>query len=150
MLPLSRGSVTLKSADPNDKPICNPRFLSTNADRFTLRRTVRENLTLVETEPLVSEIQGEVAPADPRYPVLTSKSSDDEIDARIRAFTITVEHSMGTCALGAVLNDEIRVESVKELRVCDSSVFPEPIAAMPSYAIYALAEMYAELITGNA
>lgn len=149
MLPLSRGIITLKSANPNDGPMCNPRFLSTNTDRYILRRAVRENLTLVETEPLASEIESEVAPADPRFPILTSQSSDEDIDMRIRAFAATVAHPMGTCALGTVLDDEFRVKGLQGLRVCDASVFPEPIAAMPSCTIYALAEMCAEIVAGR-
>jgi choline dehydrogenase-like flavoprotein len=150
MLPLSRGSVTLNSADPNDNPVCDPRFLSTNTDRYILRRAVRENLRLAETEPLASEIEGEVPPADAKFSALTTKSSDEEIDARIKQFAGTICHPMGTCALGTVLDDEFRVKEAQGLRVCDASVFPEPIAAMPSCTIYALAEMCAELIAGKA
>lgn len=112
MLPLSRGTITLKSADPKDNPICNPRLLSTNTDRFILRRAVRENFALVETEPFASEIEGEVAPADPRFPALTTKSNDEEIDVRIRAFSGTVFHLMGTCALGTVLDGNFRIKGV--------------------------------------
>lgn len=146
MLPLSRGTVTLQSANPRDNPVCNPRYLSTKTDRFIFRHAIRENLRLVETEPLASEIEGEVPPADPRFPALTTTSSDEEIDARIRAFAVTIAHPMGTCALGTVLDDMFRVKGTKGLRVCDASVFPEPIAAMPSCTIYALAELCAELI----
>ncbi|CAO2652567.1 Nn.00g008500.m01.CDS01 [Neocucurbitaria sp. VM-36] len=149
MLPLSRGTVTLKSADPKDNPVCNPRFFSTATDRYIMRRAVRENLILAETEPLASEIETEVAPADPKFPVLTSQSSDEDIDARIRAYTATIAHPMGTCALGTVLDDEFKVKGVSGLRVCDASVFPEPIAAMPSCTIYALAEICAELVAGR-
>jgi choline dehydrogenase-like flavoprotein len=78
--------------------------------------------------------------------VLTAASSDEEIDARIRAFAVTIAHPMGTCALGTVLDDKFRVKGMKGLRVCDASVFPEPIAAMPSCTIYALAELCADLI----
>ncbi|EUC49459.1 GMC oxidoreductase [Bipolaris oryzae ATCC 44560] len=150
MLPLSRGSVTLNSADPNDKPVCDPRFLSTNTDRFILRRAVRENLRLVETGPLAAEVEGEVPPAGAQFPALTTKSSDEEIDARITQFAGTICHPMGTCALGTVLDDAFRVKGVEGLRVCDASVLPEPIAAMPSFTIYALAEMCADLIAGKA
>jgi choline dehydrogenase-like flavoprotein len=150
MFPLSRGTVTLKSADPNDYPVCNPRFLSTHTDRYILRRAVRENMRLASTVPFADEIDGEVAPADPKFGVLTTESSDEEIDARIRAFSAIVFHPMGTCALGTVLDSEFRVKGAEGLRVCDASVFPEPIAVMPSCTVYALAEMCADLIAGRA
>ncbi|EMD94829.1 hypothetical protein COCC4DRAFT_146974 [Bipolaris maydis ATCC 48331] len=142
--------VTLNSADPNDKPVCDPRFLATTTDRFILRRAVRENLRLVETGPLAAEVEGEVPPAGAQFSALTTKSSDEEIDERIKQFAGTICHPMGTCALGTVLDDAFRVRGVEGLRVCDASVLPEPIAAMPSCTIYALAEMCADLIAGKA
>lgn len=149
MLPLSRGSVTLASANPTDNPVCDPRFLSASTDRFILRRAVRETLRLVETEPLAAEVECEVAPVGPGFAALTTQSSDEEIDARIRAFTGTIAHPMGTCALGTVLDGEFRVRGAQGLRVCDASVFPEPIGAMPCCTVYALAEMCAELVAGK-
>jgi choline dehydrogenase-like flavoprotein len=147
MLPLSRGTVTLKSADPNDSPVCDPRFLSTATDRFVMRRAARENMRIVATSPLADEIAGEAAPLG--FPALTNEAPDEEIDARIRAFTATIAHPMGTCAFGTVLDGEFRVKGVEGLRVCDASVFPEPVAMMPSCLIYALAELCAELVAGR-
>jgi len=146
MLPISRGSVTLESADPTANPVCNPRFLSTATDRFILRRAVRENIALASTPPFADVLDGEVPPLG--FEVLTPASSDAAIDARIRAFTGTVSHPMGTCAIGTVLDGEFRVKGVQGLRVCDASVFPEPVAAMPSCMIYALGEVCAEMVAG--
>jgi choline dehydrogenase-like flavoprotein len=147
MLPLSRGTVTLRSKDPGDHPVCDPKFFSTETDRFIMRSAIRGNLRLVETEPLADEIEGEVAPIG--FSTLTSHSSDEEIDERVRAFAVTIAHPMGTCALGSVLNDEFRLKGASGLRVCDASVFPEPVGAMPSCTVYALAEMCAELVAGR-
>ncbi|KAJ8119092.1 hypothetical protein OPT61_g62 [Boeremia exigua] len=146
MQPLSRGTVTLKSADSRDHPVCDPRFFSTNTDKFIMRTAIRDNIRLTATVPLADELAGEVAPVG--FPALTLDSSDEDIDARVRALTMTVAHPMGTCAIGSVLDDEFRVKGVSGLRICDASVFPEPIGAMPSCAIYALAEMCAELVAG--
>lgn len=148
MLPLSRGSVSLKSASPSDDPVCDPKFLSTHTDRFIMRRTVRENLKIASTPPFADVIDTEVAPLG--FPVLTQESSDEDVDKRIRAMTATVSHPMGTCALGTVLDGEFRVKGVQGLRVCDASMFPEPVAAMPSCLIYALAEVCAEMVAGKA
>ncbi|KAF2120279.1 hypothetical protein BDV96DRAFT_595833 [Lophiotrema nucula] len=150
LLPISRGTVTLRSADPRDEPLIDPKYMSTATDRFILRTAVRTNLLLTETEPLKSEIFGEDPPADPQWPALTSKSSDEEIDARIAGFLQTIAHPMGTCALGTVLDDEFKVKGVQGLRVCDASVFPEPIGAMPGQTVYALAELCADLVAGGA
>ncbi|KAJ4373249.1 hypothetical protein N0V83_003543 [Neocucurbitaria cava] len=152
MLPSSRGTVTLSSRDPSAPPIINPRFLSTHTDRYIMRRAVRANLALTSTAPFADEIEGEVAPVDAnpdakRLSGLSTGSSDEEIDARLRAAVATVAHPMGTCALGSVLDGEFRVKGVEGVRVCDASVFPEPIGAMPSCTVYALAEMCAEVVS---
>lgn len=146
MQPLSRGTVTLRSADPKDLPICNPNFFSTNTDRFIMRAAIRDNLRLAATVPLAEEIGDEIAPVG--FGTLTESSSDEDMDARVREFANTISHPMGTCALGSVLDDTFRVRGVTGLRVCDASVFPEPIGAMPSCTIYALAEMCAGLVAG--
>jgi choline dehydrogenase-like flavoprotein len=147
MFPLSRGSVTLASNDPTDYPICDPKFLSTHTDRFILRRTIRENLKIISTLPLAEEIEGEIAPHG--FKALNKDSTDEEIDERVRAHMGTVSHPIGTCALGTVLDGEFRVKGLEGLRVCDASVFPEPVGAMPSCTIYALAELCAELVAGR-
>ena len=102
-------------------------------------------LTCVHT-PFTDVLDGETPPADSRFPALTKHSSDQEIDDRVKGHLQTIYHPMGTCALGDVLDSEFRVRGVKNMRVCDASVFPEPLGGMPSCTIYALAEMCADLI----
>jgi choline dehydrogenase-like flavoprotein len=147
MSPLSRGSITLSSNDPADYPICDPKFMSTHTDRFILRRAIRENLNILSTAPLADEIEGEIPPLG--FKALHKESTDEEIDERVRAHMGTVSHPMGTCALGTVLDGEFRVKGIEGLRVCDASVFPEPVGAMPSCAVYALAELCADMVAGR-
>jgi choline dehydrogenase-like flavoprotein len=140
-------SHVLPLASPTDNPVCGPRFLSTHTDRFVMRRVVRENLNIASTAPFADVIDTEVVPLG--FLVLKQESSADEVDARIRAMMATVSHPMGTCALGTVLDEEFRVKGVQGLRVCDASMFPEHVAAMPSCLIYALAEVCAEMVAGK-
>lgn len=146
LLPISRGTITLKSANPKDEPVIDPKFMSTCTDRFILRHAVREVLKVTETPPFSQHLVGELPPADPKFPALTMKSSDEEIDARIRRFAQTIFHPMGTCALGSVLDDDFRVKGVSGLRVCDASVFPEPVGGMPQATVYAFGELCADLV----
>lgn len=151
LLPLSRGIVTLRSSNPSDMPVCDPRFMSTESDRFILRTAIRTTLALVSTPPFADVLEGETPPADSRFSALTTTSSDQEIDDRVKEHMQTIAHPMGTCALGDVLDSEFRVRGVKDgnLRVCDASVLPEPLGGMPSCTIYALAELCADLIAGR-
>ena len=85
-------------------------------------------------------------------PRLTSAASDEDIDARIRGYSEVWHHSAGTAAMGqniqdSVVDAELNVHGLKNLRVVDASVFPEPISATPQATVYAIAELAAVLIS---
>jgi choline dehydrogenase-like flavoprotein len=77
---------------------------------------------------------------------LTVESTDDEIKDRIRAFGAPHFHPAGTCALGSVLDTELRVKGVQGLRVVDASVFPTPVGGHPQATLYGIAELAAAVI----
>ena len=147
--PTSRGSVTLASDDPTAEPIVDPGYYSTLADKEMLRDGVRRIAQVMETPTAREIIEAETPPKD--MPVLTSSSSDEDIDARIRAYSEVWHHSGGTAAMGkeiqsSVVDGEFRVHGTDHLRVVDASVFPGPISATPQATVYAMAELAAELI----
>ncbi len=55
-------------------------------------------------------------------------------------------HNGGTCAMGRVVDERLRVKGVANLRIIDCSVLPDQISANPLATIYALAERAADLI----
>lgn len=86
LLPTSRGSVSISSSDPMDPPVINPNFFATEVDRFVWRYGLRKVIKMmVGGESPLSQgiVVGEAPPAG--LPALTVDSTDDEIDARIRA-----------------------------------------------------------------
>lgn len=56
-------------------------------------------------------------------------------------------HGSGSCAMGTVVDSELRVKGVQNLRIVDASVFPVSIGAPIQAATYALAEQAAVLIS---
>lgn len=52
----------------------------------------------------------------------------------------TLNHGSGTCAIGAVVDTECKVQGVKGLRVIDSSMIPFPLGAHYQATVYAMAE----------
>lgn len=80
---------------------------------------------------------------------VTSKSSDEELDARIKRSAATWFHPAGTAAMGKVVDTELRVLGAERLRVVDTSVLPCPIGAHYQVCCYALAEQAADIIAGN-
>ncbi|KAL8919635.1 MAG: hypothetical protein Q9208_006667 [Pyrenodesmia sp. 3 TL-2023] len=150
--PTSRGRITISSADPDAEPVVDPHYYSTLADKQMLRAGVRKIGRIMETAAAQGIIEGETTPKGMRP--LTSSASDEDIDARIRGYSEVWHHSAGTAAMGkniqdSVVDAELKVHGLKNLRVVDASVFPEPISATPQATIYAIAELAAALISQN-
>ena len=148
LLPTSRGSITLTSTDPAAAPLFDPNYYATHTDRAVMRAAMRRNMSAFETPEGQAIIVEEVPPAG--FPPLTSKSTDAELDARVRRCGGTFYHTAGTASMGRVVDAECRVKGVAGLRVVDASVIPTPISAHFMVAVYALAEQMAEIIAGKA
>jgi len=147
LLPTSRGSVRLASPNPLDDPLIDPNYFSTEADRVVLRQAMRHTLRAFETAEGQEIVDHEIVSKGAA--TVTSKSSDEELDARIKGTAATWFHPAGSAAMGKVVDNELRVLGVEGLRVCDTSVFPCPIGAHYQVATYALAEQAADLITDD-
>lgn len=144
----SRGSVTIHSKSPTDPPKIYSNYFDTNVDRVSLihgsRRTMQ---ALLDTTALADYIDSEVPP--PGMPALTSQSSDEEFEARIRATGMAHHHSAGTAAMGKVVDANLRVVGVENLRVVDASIFPLSIGGHPQATLYAIAEQAVDIILGG-
>ncbi|ATZ52510.1 hypothetical protein BCIN_08g02090 [Botrytis cinerea B05.10] len=146
-LPTSRGSLELASASPNEPPIIRPNYFSTAVDRAVLIHGVRRLLqALTFTQAGKDVVESEMSPG-PGLSSLTLESSDKDIEDRIRAIGSPHYHMAGTCALGTVLDTELRVKGVQGLRVVDASIFPAPLGGHPQASLYAIADLGAEMIS---
>ncbi len=146
--PESRGEITLTSADPFKLPRIYQNFLSTEADRRTLRDGVRLFRDIARQGPLPRFIAREVGPG-------ADVTSDNDLDAFIRRTSITVHHPLGTCRMGtspeagAVVTPDLRVFGVEGLRVVDASVMPDLVGGNINAAVLMIAERAADLIRGR-
>ncbi|KAI0754898.1 alcohol oxidase [Daedaleopsis nitida] len=140
--PTARGNVSLASANPFDAPIINPNLLGTSVDVAVMREAVKTARKFV-TAPVWSDyILSE-------FGAFAEAITDDELDAFIRDQTDTVDHPVGTVAMGgegAALDSELRVRGTKGLRVVDASAFPYITSAHTQAPVYILAERAAALV----
>lgn len=120
----SRGSVTLRSADPNDKPVIHFNYMSHPDDWSDFRHCIRLTREIF-SQPAFDPFRGrEISPG-------TDVQSDDELDAFIAEHAESAYHPCGTCRIGraddpmVVVDAECRVIGVDGLRVADSSIFPQ-------------------------
>ncbi len=145
--PRSRGRVRLKSSDPKDPVRIFLNLLSEPEDLPVLRDGVRRAREVAHQAPLDAYRGVETAPS------LKAKT-DEEIDAWIRRVAVTAHHPAGTCAMGtgshAVLDPELRVRGVENLRVVDASAMPDVVSAHINACVLMMAEKAADMIRGKA
>jgi len=133
--PESRGRVELASNDPGKPVRIRQNFLSRDRDWQTLRAGIRLAREIARQKSLERFIQAALVP--------------DDIDAHIRATAITVHHPLGTCAMGAVVDEALRVRGVERLRVVDASVMPDLVGGNINAPVTMIAERAADLIRGR-
>ena len=83
LVPTSRGSVTLESADPAAAPRIDPNYYATEADRYVMRTGLRKMMeVMLDTIEGQALVEGETVAED--QSALNSRSSDSELDERIK------------------------------------------------------------------
>lgn len=139
--PTSRGTVMLRSARPDAKPRINHNFLTADRDRSTMISGVRRAMDLLN-QPSLSQVR--------RAPFLVPASeSESDIMEFIEQRTGSIYHPTSTCAIGRVVDPELRVFGVEGLRVADASVMPSIVRGHTNAGVIALAERAAAILLGN-
>ncbi|TCQ82427.1 choline dehydrogenase [Ochrobactrum sp. BH3] len=119
----SRGSVTLRSANPREKPRIQFNYMSHEDDWADFRHCVRLTREIFGQDAFAPFSGAEIQPG-------ANVQSDDEIDNFLREHVESAFHPCGTCKMGsvddpmAVVDPECRVIGIEGLRVADSSIFP--------------------------
>lgn len=143
--PRSSGFVRITSSDPLAVPMVQPNYLQDPYDRETLIKGIRLARRLLMSEKLSFYMDGEVLPG-------SSTQSDEELLAFARRFGVSSYHLNGTAKMGpaddgmAVVDPQLRVHGLQQLRIADSSVMPEIPSANICAATMMIAEKAADLI----
>jgi choline dehydrogenase len=118
--PLSRGRLSLASADPAAPPRIDPRYLTESADLRTLVEGVSLARRILASPALAPFVGTERYPGD--------EARAGAVEAAIRRRVESLYHPVGTCRMGrgaaAVVDPQLRVHGVEGLRVADASVMP--------------------------
>lgn len=123
MRSVSRGSVSLRSADPRVTPKILFNYMSHESDWDDFRRCIRLTREIIGQDAFKPYYKSEIQPG-------VNVQSDDELNGFIREHVESAYHPCGTCRMGraddpmAVVDPEARVIGVEGLRLADSSIFP--------------------------
>jgi choline dehydrogenase-like flavoprotein len=144
--PSSRGEVRLRSADPADKPVIAPNYLSTEEDRRVAADAIR----------LTRRLMGQAALAKYRPEEILPGPSVDDTDSALEraagAIGTTIFHPVGTAKMGlasdpmAVVDEQLRVFGVAGLRVIDASVMPTIVSGNTNTPTIMIADKGAEMV----
>jgi choline dehydrogenase-like flavoprotein len=141
--PKSRGTVTLRSADPLAAPVIDPNFFGESEDLETMVAGFKLTRRLLET-PAIRALQT-------KDMFTEGVRSDDDIRAVLRARTDTVYHPVGTCKMGvndplAVVDPKLKVYGVEGLRVVDASIMPTLVGGNTNAPTIMIGEKAADMI----
>ena len=144
--PASRGSVTLRSADPAAAPRIQLNLLQAPEDRAAFTRILRFVRRFFASVDARTVVQHERLPGE-------ALQSDAELEAFARANVRTAMHPTSSCAMGvgpdAVLDAQLRVRGVDGLRVADASVMPDIVGGNTNAPAIMIAEKAVDLILGR-
>ena len=144
--PKSRGTVRLRSANPEDVPLIDPNFLSEPGDLKISVEGLKTSREIFSQRSLQKHIRAI------RYPDDSVKTQKDFEDYA-RQFGRTSYHPVGTCKMGtdemSVVDPQCRVRGLEGLRICDSSIMPSLIGSNTNAPTIMIAEKASDMMRGN-
>ncbi|GJE96200.1 GMC oxidoreductase [Phanerochaete sordida] len=153
--PKSHGTIRLRSKNPADAPLIDPRYLSDAGgnDVRVLMRSVRLLDRIAHTPPLADMVD---AAGDGHADLHHTLGALDDaaLEAWVRAHVETLYHPACTCRMApledvGVVDPLLRVHGIPNLRIADASIFPEINAGHTTAPCYAIGEKAADLIKAD-
>mmetsp|Transcript_6090 Transcript_6090/g.7464 ORF Transcript_6090/g.7464 Transcript_6090/m.7464 type:complete len:214 (-) Transcript_6090:40-681(-) len=147
--PKSRGTIRLRSINAKDKPLIDPKYLSDRRDLDSIVEGIKICRKVVSQKAFEGIRGEELQPGK-------DVSTDKELEDWVRANVDTGYHPVGTCKMGSrhdpmsVVNPELKVHNVENLRVIDASVMPIIPNGNTQAATFMIAEKGAEMILAHA
>ncbi|MCQ9182495.1 GMC family oxidoreductase N-terminal domain-containing protein [Streptomyces sp. IBSBF 2953] len=147
--PASRGSVRLRHSHPYAKPRIFHNYLDDPDDRRRLREGVRLCMRIAREQRLTSLLQSDLRGAADAGLAPVS-DSDQDIDDFIRTQSFSFYHPSGTCMMGKVVDHELRVRGLDNVRVADTSIMPTLVTGNTNAPAIMIGERAASFIRTSA
>jgi choline dehydrogenase len=145
--PHSRGTVHIKSANPEEAPAIQANYLSAAFDRDVMVAGMKLTRKIMSQPAIARYVAEEMNPGP-------SVMSDEQFLAFARDKGTTVFHPVSTCRMGpdanAVVDERLRVRGLDGLRVADGSIMPSLVSGNTNAAIIMIAEKAAAMMLKDA
>ena len=144
IVPMSRGNISISSADMKDQPLINPNWFTSQTDTEVVVAAFKRLRKIFESSGMKPIIIG------PEYYPGKNVTSDAQILSYIKNSFDTMFHAAATNKMGkatdeyAVVDPKGRVYGTERLRVADASAFPFLPPGLPMGTVYMLAEKIAD------
>lgn len=147
LLPTSRGSVHISSADSQIAPAIQFNYIATPEDKKRMIDGVRWQRNIYKQSTLKPYITIEQRPG-------VEVQTDEQILDYIRNEALSIYHPVGTCKMGtdamSVVGPRLKVHGIKGLRVMDASVMPVIVAGNTNATTIMIAERGADWVLNDA
>ncbi|KAE8899863.1 Choline dehydrogenase [Phytophthora fragariae] len=142
----NNGTLKLRSANPRDHPLIDPKYLADEDRRVTLREGVKLSREIFAQSAFEEFNGGGISPRD-------SVQSDEDIDAWLRKYSGAEFHVSCTARMGvddnSVVDPQTRVHGLDGLRIVDASIMPNIVSGNTNAPVIMMAEKAADMILGN-
>ena len=143
--PASRGAVTLRHSHPYAKPRIFHNYLDDPDDQARLREGVRLSMRIARERRLTDVLDGDLTTAAAAG-LAPQTDLDRDIDEFIRTQSFSFYHPSGTCMMGKVVDNELRVYGLDNVRVADTSIMPTLVTGNTNAPAIMIGERAAALI----
>ena len=145
--PTSMGSISISSTNINDPPIIDVNYLSTTDDQQVAIQGFKNAIAIAESNAFKPVFLGR----NKVVPPAASVATDAAILEYVRNVMTTIWHASGTAAMmpqasGGVVDSQLRVYGVKNLRIVDASVQPRITNQHVQAVVYMIAERAADFL----
>ncbi|KAJ5751450.1 uncharacterized protein N7511_008415 [Penicillium nucicola] len=148
LLPFSRGSIHVKSANASLPAAINPNYFMFGQDVSVQADVAQYIRKAFDTTPLSGLVGEEVAPG---LDLLPRDASVSTWESWVKSNYRSNFHPVGTASMlprekGGVVSHELKVYGTKNVRVVDASVLPFQLCGHLVSTLYAVAERASDLI----